>query len=49
MGTLATLTAAAAFTLAGVQPQLATIGNQLYLTFGRGDTVHVARSSDGGQ
>lgn len=49
MGTLATLAAAAAVTLAGVQPQLAAIGDQVYLAFGRGDTVHVARSSDGGR
>jgi hypothetical protein len=49
MGTLATLAAAAAVTLAGVQPQLATIGDQLYLAFGRGDRVHVARSDDGGR
>jgi hypothetical protein len=49
MGTLATLAAAAAVTLAGVQPQLAAIGDQLYLTFGRGDTVFVARSSDEGR
>ena len=48
MGTLATLAAAAVITLAGVQPQLATIGDQVYLTFGRGDTVLVAPSSDGG-
>ncbi len=48
MGTLATLAAAAAVTLAGVQPQLAAIGDQVYLAFGRGDSVYVARSSDGG-
>ncbi len=48
MGTLATLAAAAAVTLAGVQPQLAMIGDQVYLAFGRGDTVLVARSPDGG-
>src|SRR5690606_38932298 len=48
MGTLATLAAVAAVTLAGVQPQLAAIGEQVYLAFGRGDSVHVARSSDGG-
>ena len=48
MGTLATLATAAAVTLAGVQPQLAMIGDQVYLAFGRGDTVLVARSPDGG-
>jgi hypothetical protein len=49
MGTLTALTAAAVVALAGVQPQLAAVGNQLFLAFGRGDTVYVARSSDGGR
>ena len=49
MGSLATLAAAAAVTLAGVQPQLVAAGDQLFLAFGRGDTVYVARSSDGGR
>lgn len=49
MGTVAALATAAAVTLAGVQPQLAMIGEQVYLAFGRGDTVHVARSADGGR
>lgn len=49
METLAALVAAAAITISGTQPQLAAFGSQLYLAFGRGDTVHVARSSDGGR
>jgi hypothetical protein len=39
---------AAAVTFAGTQPQLAAIGEQVYLTFGSAKTVSVARSIDGG-
>ena len=40
--------AAAPASFAGVQPQLTALGNRVYLTFGRGDTLSVARSDDGG-
>lgn len=36
-------------TLPGVQPQLAAVNNDVYLTFGRGDRLVVARSTDGGE
>lgn len=42
------LAAAAALTLAGVQPQLASDGRAIYLTFARSNVIHVVRSDDGG-
>ena len=35
--------------LAGVQPHLAAVGERVFLTFGRGNVVSVASSSDGGE
>ena len=35
-------------TFPGAQPQLAAVGSDLYVTFGRGDRLSVARSTDGG-
>jgi hypothetical protein len=49
MTLLAALVTAAALTFSGVQPQLTAVSDQLYLAFGRGDAVHVARSTDGGR
>ena len=42
------LLAAGLTTFTGVQPQLAGRGAQVYLAFGAGDVVSVARSTDGG-
>jgi BNR repeat-like domain len=44
----AILLAAGLITFAGVQPQLAGRGSQVYLAFGAGDVVSVARSADAG-
>lgn len=41
--------AAASTTFPGAQPQLAAVGNDLYATFGSGDRLSVARSTDGGK
>ena len=41
--------AAASISFSGVQPQLAAIGERVYLVFGQGDLISVARSSDGGE
>lgn len=40
---------AVATAFAGTQPQLTAVGNQVYVTFGHGDTISVARSADGGK
>jgi hypothetical protein len=45
---LSVLATAAALVLAGVQPQLAASDGVVYLVFGRGDTIGVARSADAG-
>ena len=39
----------AAVVFSGLQPQLAAIGQRVYLVFGQGDLVSVAGSSDGGE
>jgi len=39
---------ATSITFPGAQPQLAAVGSDLYVTFGSGDRLSVARSSDGG-
>jgi len=44
----ALLVAAGLTTFTGTQPQLAASGAQVYLAFGAGDVVSVARSTDGG-
>lgn len=46
--TAAILLAAGLTTFAGSQPQLAARGAEVYLAFGAGDVVSVARSTDGG-
>jgi hypothetical protein len=38
-----------AIVLAGVQPQLAAVGDSVFVVFGQGDTISVARSTDGGE
>ena len=38
----------AAVVFSGLQPQLAAVGDRVYLVFGQGDLVSVAGSSDGG-
>jgi hypothetical protein len=45
---LATLLGAASLAFSGVQPQLAATGDQVYLVFGKGDIISVARSQDAG-
>jgi hypothetical protein len=42
-------TAAPTSSFPGVQPQLAAVGDRVYLAFGRADTISVARSDDGGE
>jgi hypothetical protein len=44
----AILLAAGLVTFAGTQPQLASTGSQVFVAFGSGDVVQVARSDDGG-
>lgn len=39
----------ASIIFSGVQPQLAAIGERVYLVVGQGDLISVARSSDGGE
>ena len=39
----------ASIIFSGVQPQLAAIAERVYLVFGQGDLISVARSSDGGE
>lgn len=46
LGLLAT---PAPLSLPGVQPQLAALGDRVYLAFGRADTISVARSDDRGE
>jgi hypothetical protein len=43
----AVFAAAASIVFSGVQPQLAAIGEQVYLVFGQGDLISVIGSSDG--
>ena len=45
----AVFAASASIVLTGVQPQLAAIGERVYLVFGLGDVISVIRSSDGGE
>lgn len=45
---LATLLATASVVFSGVQPQLAAVGERIYLVFGQGDGISVARSLDAG-
>lgn len=45
---LATLAVAASVVFSGVQPQLAAVGDRIYVVFGQEDTISVARSADGG-
>lgn len=45
---LGVLAAPAPLSLPGVQPQLAALGDRVYLAFGRADTISVARSDDRG-
>jgi hypothetical protein len=45
---LALLVASSVTTFAGTQPQLASIGDHVYLTFARGDAISVVRSADAG-
>jgi hypothetical protein len=47
--TTAAVLAAATLTLAGTQPQLAARGDEVYVVVGRGESVVVARSDDGGR
>lgn len=44
----AALLGAASLTFSGAQPQLAATGDQIYLVFGKGDVISVARSTDAG-
>ncbi len=44
----AALLGAASLTFSGAQPQLAATGDQVYLVFGKGDVISVARSMDAG-
>lgn len=41
--------AAASVVFSGIQPHLAAIGEQVFLTFGKGDLISVARSVDSGE
>ncbi len=43
------LLAAATVVFPGAQPQLAAVGNRLYLVFGHGTVINVAQSSNGGE
>jgi hypothetical protein len=45
---LATVVPSAAPSFSGAQPQLAAAGNRVYLAFGSGDAIRVARSDDRG-
>ena len=45
----AVFAASASIIFSGVQPQLAAIGERVYLVFGQGDLIRVSRSSDGGE
>jgi hypothetical protein len=49
MVAISVLATAAALVLAGVQPQLAAGDGVVYLVFGQGDTISVARSADAGE
>jgi hypothetical protein len=40
---------AAAIVFTGVQPQLAAVGDRVFLTFGQGNVISLAESSDGGE
>jgi len=43
------LLAAATIAFPGAQPQLAALGNRLYLVFGHGNVISVAESTNGGE
>lgn len=43
------LLAAATVVFPGAQPQLAAVGNRLYLVFGQGNVINVVQSSSGGE
>lgn len=43
-----TVAGSTAVTFPGVQPQLAVVNDDVYMTFGRNDRIAVARSTDGG-
>ena len=45
----AALLTSAAIVFAGSQPQLASLNERVYLTFGQGDAISVERSVDGGE
>ena len=49
MFTAAVFAASASIVVSGVQPQLAAIGDRVYLVFGQGDLISIVRSSDGGE
>lgn len=49
MSGLTPLVVAVATAFAGTQPHLTVAGDQVYVAFGQGDTISVARSSDGGR
>ncbi len=46
---LALFLAATTIVFPGVQPQLAAVGNRLYLAFGQGNVISVVQSADGGE
>jgi hypothetical protein len=46
---IALLGASAAVVFPGVQPQLSSVGDDVYLTFGQGHVISVVRSTDGGE
>lgn len=49
MPALATAVVAASAIFSGVQPQLAAVGSRIFVVFGQGDTISVARSTDRGE
>ena len=49
MPALATVIVAASVVFSGVQPQLAAVGDRIFVVFGQGDTISIARSADSGE
>ena len=49
MPALATVVVAASVVFAGAQPHLAAVGDRIFVVFGQGDTISVARSADSGE
>lgn len=49
MFALAALLATTSVVFSGVQPQLAAVGDRVYLVFGQGDVISIARSLDVGE